>query len=68
MIQTLLSLILIVVACCGCETTTGDPKATSQNTEHEANEPTATAVDAEASVVAHNNDNGTGDRWSRQSF
>lgn len=64
MIRELLSLALIVVACCGCEPKISDPKATSQNAEHETNKLTIPAADADTSVIAHNNENGTGGRTS----
>lgn len=64
MIRELLSLILLVVACCGCDTTTSDPKSTSQNAERTTNTLTTRAEEADTSPIADNNENRTGGRAS----
>ncbi len=59
MVRTLLPLILLVVPCCGCGTTTSDPKATSQNAEHATNTLTTPAAEADRSPIADANEDET---------
>jgi len=54
MVRELLPLIGIILACCGCDTQTSDPKATSNHAEHVTEAPTSPVPKADASLAADN--------------